>query len=41
MNPRTIVDGILQAIMKEETDRTGSILGRTVDFELYAYYLWK
>ena len=26
VNPWTIVDGILQAIMKEETDRTGSIL---------------
>ena len=33
--------------MKEETDRTGSILkaglhlGPDVDFELYAQYLWK
>ena len=33
--------------MKEETDRTGSILkaglhlGPPVDFELYAQYLWK
>ena len=34
-------------VLKEETDRTGSILkqdsilGQTVDFELYAQYLWK
>ena len=32
--------------MKEETEQAlswkqGSILGRTVDFELYAQYLWK
>ena len=29
------------SILKEATDRTGSILGQTVDFELYAQYLWK
>ena len=32
---------ISAVLMKEETDATDSILGRTVDFELCAQYLWK
>ena len=37
----------MKRILKEETDRTGSILkaglhlGQTVDFELDTQYLWK
>ena len=41
LEPDSLKCKVKWALVKQETDRTGSILGWTVDFELYAQCLWK